>query len=109
MRRGAVVAAVLAAACGSNGAKPDGGGDGRIDLNGDGGACTAVDAPVPDAGTGGPIRYYPPTRFALGPIYGTGCPDFGGCEADAAATAPSVAAAMAAEAEYQLDQLAAYD
>ncbi len=104
-----MAAAVLAAACGSNGARPDGGGDGRIDRSGDGAVCNAVSVPLPDAGTGGPIRYYPPTRFALGPIYGTGCPDFGGCEAAAAATAPSVAAAMAAEAEYHLDQLAAYD
>jgi len=89
--RGSIAAAALAAACGSNGAQPDGGPGGRTDAGGgwgldlgtgqpDASACTPLSAPLPDAGTGGTRRYYPPTRFMLGPIYGTGCPDWGECE-----------------------------
>jgi hypothetical protein len=52
-----------------------------------------------DGGTG--RRYFPPTRFGLGPIFGTACPGYGDCE--------SGGPTMAEEAAYDLDHLAAND
>jgi len=52
-----------------------------------------------DGGAG--RRYFPPTRWGLGPIVGTGCPGYGDCE--------SVAPTMAEEVAYDLDRLAAND
>jgi hypothetical protein len=89
-RRGFIALSLLAAACGSSGAKPDGAS-----------ACTPVVAPLPDAGTNATRGYYPPTRWMLGPIYGTGCPLWGECE--------SGGTTMMEEVNYHLDQLAAND
>lgn len=102
MRRAGVTwcaSAALLAACGSGAGHP----------RPDAGACSTLTIPTVDGGPDGTSRYFPPTRFALGPIYGTGCPDFGGCESGGTATSGSLAAVMAGEVEYQLDQLAAND
>lgn len=46
-------------------------------------------------------RYSPPSRFILGPVFGTDCPKYGSCEQPN----PS----MAAEVDYHLDMLTAHD
>jgi hypothetical protein len=48
------------------------------------------------------VRYAPPARWILGPLYGTGCPSFGACENPFAPTTES-------EVAYQLTQLSLHD
>jgi hypothetical protein len=57
--------------------------------------------PAATADGGASQRYFPPTRFGLGPIFGTPCPHYGDCE--------SGGPTMAEEVSYHLDHLAAYD
>ena len=88
-------------ACSSDAGKPT-----------DAGTLSDVAAPPTDGGAcdpGGdaaaaittPVGYFPPTRWMLGPIYGTGCPAFGACE--------TRADNMTAEVTFHLDQFEKYD
>src|SRR5690349_4606541 len=52
-------------------------------------------------------RYAPPSRWLLGPLYGTGCPTWGACSNPEAATSPSTA--MESEVRYDLGELALND
>jgi len=73
--------------------------------DGAGGGCALLrySPSMPDVATDGGAgrRYFPPTRFGLGPIFGTPCPHYGDCE--------SGGPTMAEEVSYHLDHLAAYD
>jgi hypothetical protein len=82
-------------------------------LPGEAGPATCVplpfDPPAQGVDGGGGRRYYPPTRWLLGPIYGTGCPDFGPCESGDPTSAEEGGSTMAEEVAYHLDRLAAAD
>ncbi len=68
------------------------------------GCLSAVFSPTlpdPASDPGARRRYFPPTRWSLGPIFGTPCPRYGDCE--------SGGPTMAEEVAFDLDHLAAND